>query len=77
MIFRKKEPPKPAPFYTDVTNPIYARADNSMIDCCVTFTKHGMLMFTATANDSEEHGKQIWKDLIAGKYGPVTPYKAG
>ncbi|EMD4188127.1 DUF4376 domain-containing protein [Salmonella enterica] len=30
--------------------------------------------FTASSDDSEEHGRQLYADLKAGKYGPVAPF---
>ncbi|EGT7582570.1 DUF4376 domain-containing protein [Salmonella enterica] len=34
------------------------------------------LPFTASENDSEAHGRQLFADLKAGKYGTVTPFLA-
>ncbi|EIW3592827.1 DUF4376 domain-containing protein [Salmonella enterica] len=30
--------------------------------------------FTASSDDSEEHGRQLYADFKAGKYGPVAPF---
>ncbi|EHY0364311.1 DUF4376 domain-containing protein [Salmonella enterica] len=30
--------------------------------------------FTASPDDTEEHGRQLFADLKAGKYGPVAPF---
>ncbi|EIZ6014739.1 hypothetical protein MPB54_004964, partial [Salmonella enterica] len=32
------------------------------------------LPFTASENDSTNYGRQLFTDLKAGKYGPVTPF---
>ncbi|ELE1935162.1 DUF4376 domain-containing protein [Salmonella enterica] len=32
------------------------------------------LPYTAAAHDPEEYGKQLYADLVAGKYGAVTPF---
>lgn len=32
------------------------------------------LPFTAAAHDSMDYGRQLYADLVAGKYGPVTPF---
>ncbi|EBA9761389.1 DUF4376 domain-containing protein [Salmonella enterica] len=32
------------------------------------------LPYTATANDSAPYGQQLYADLVAGKYGAVTPF---
>jgi hypothetical protein len=58
---------------TAVKNPVYSRPDNSMIDCIIT-CKRGNFPFTAAAQDPETHGKKLYADLLAGKYGPITPY---
>jgi len=32
------------------------------------------LPFTADSTDVEAHGRQIFADLVAGKYGPIAEY---
>lgn len=32
------------------------------------------LPYTATANDSAPYGQQLYADLVAGKYGTITPF---
>lgn len=36
----------------------------------------GEIPFTASANDNEQHGKDIFAAAAAGTYGPVAPYVA-
>jgi hypothetical protein len=58
-----------------VNNPIYANETNTAINCNVKFdTFPDYLPFTATPNDPEEYGRQLYADLQAGKYGPIAPY---
>ncbi|EJM3831585.1 DUF4376 domain-containing protein [Salmonella enterica] len=46
-----------------------------VIDCLVHFDDQSdFLPFTATPDDPEEHGRQFFADLKAGKYGPVQPF---
>lgn len=52
----------------------YSKSDNSTIDCMVKFDDGRTLPYTAAASDNENHGKQLWQDLIAGKYGAIIPY---
>ena len=59
---------------TAIKNPIYAKADNSVIEVTITTTEHGDLPFSAMASDPEPHGQQIFADCVAGKYGVVGPY---
>lgn len=59
----------------DVKNPIYVNADGTAINCEVKFdTYPNYLPFTATPNDPEEYGRQLYADLQAGVYGPIAPY---
>ena len=49
-----------------------------MIDCVITTSQLGeeLLPFTASKNDVEAHGRQIFEDLVAGKYGAIAEYVA-
>lgn len=56
---------------------VYSKADNSQIDCIVTCSEiPGQHPFTARADDTEEHGRQLFAELTAGKHGPIAPYKS-
>ncbi|ELJ4826498.1 DUF4376 domain-containing protein, partial [Salmonella enterica] len=56
-----------------VKNP--ACTENGLINCMVEFDGlDGIYPFTANPNDPEAHGRQLYADLKAGKYGPVTPF---
>jgi len=63
------------PTIEGVKNPVYANAQNSAINCSVKFdTFSNYIPFTASPNDPEEYGRQLYTDLQAGVYGPVAPY---
>ncbi len=63
--------------YNNVTNPVYGDAENKTINCMVTFSGFSEpLPFTATADDPEQHGGEIYADLISGKYGAIGVYVA-
>ncbi|SDR52965.1 hypothetical protein [Paraburkholderia tuberum] len=63
--------------YTDVKNPAYAAADGSVITCEVKFDAfEDYVSFAAAANDLMDHGREIYADLAAGKYGAIEPYVA-
>ncbi|ELU8418661.1 DUF4376 domain-containing protein [Salmonella enterica] len=52
-----------------------AYTENGNIDCEVHFEGFpDFIMFTSSSGDTEEHGRQLYADLKAGKYGPVTPF---
>jgi hypothetical protein len=61
---------------TSLTNPIWADAEHTMIDCEITTSQFGdeVLPFTAASNDVEAHGRAIFADISAGKYGTIAEY---
>lgn len=63
---------------TSVLNPRWANAEHTAIDCEITTSQFGeeVLPFTADQNDVEPHGRAIFADLVAGKYGPIAEYVA-
>lgn len=62
------------PTITAVKDPVYSRPDNNAIDCIITTEEFGDIPFTATPGDLEPHGREIYQDLIHGKYGTIAPY---
>ncbi|EAW1162591.1 DUF4376 domain-containing protein [Salmonella enterica] len=49
--------------------------ESGLINCLVHFEGFAdFIPFTASPDDPEEHGRQLYADLKAGKYGPVTPF---
>ncbi|EJW7609284.1 DUF4376 domain-containing protein [Salmonella enterica] len=49
--------------------------ESGLINCLVHFESFdGFIPFTASPDDPEAHGRQLYADLKAGKYGPVTPF---
>ena len=61
---------------TSLTNPRWANADQTMIDCEITTSQFGseVLPFTASQNDVEAHGRGIFADIVAGVYGEIAEY---
>ena len=61
---------------TSVSNPKWANEEKTIIDCVITTSQFGErpLPFSATSYDSEPHGRQIFADLAAGKYGVVADF---
>lgn len=61
--------------FSSVTNPAYANAENSFIDCVVMFDGFATeVEFTASASDVEGHSREIFARAVAGDFGPVAPY---
>ncbi|EJJ7187703.1 DUF4376 domain-containing protein [Salmonella enterica] len=49
--------------------------ENGLINCLVHFEGFDdSIPFTASPDDPEEHGRQLYANLKAGKYGPVAPF---
>lgn len=59
-----------------LTNPRWANAEQTAIDCEITTSQFGdtVLPFTASPNDVEAHGRGIFADIMAGKYGEIGAY---
>ena len=63
---------------TSLTNPVWANAEHTLIDCLITTSQFGaeVLPFTANPNDVEPHGRAIFADIVAGAYGAIGEYVA-
>ncbi|EJP0285263.1 DUF4376 domain-containing protein [Salmonella enterica] len=49
--------------------------ESGLINCLVHFESlDDFIPFTASPDDPEAHGRQLYADLKAGKYGPVAPF---
>jgi hypothetical protein len=61
---------------TSLSDPRWADAEQTMIDCVITTSQFGdeLLPFTASVNDVEAHGRAIFADIVAGMYGPISAY---
>ncbi len=60
--------------YTNVINLKWANQDHTLIDCEVTFETIGTAPFTATPNDTEEHGRDIYARAAAGEFGVIAEW---
>ena len=58
----------------EVRNPVYTKSGSIFceIKCAGSET---WLPFTATENDTEAHGRQLFTDLTTGVYGEIKPYE--
>jgi hypothetical protein len=61
---------------TSVLNPRWANAERTCIDCEITVLQFGdeILPFTAASTDVEAHGRDLFADIVAGKYGAIQEY---
>ena len=64
--------------YTEVKNPVWANAEQTIIDVEVNF-KHlpeEFVPFSTSQDADTEYGKQIFADALAGEYGSIGAYVA-
>ena len=61
---------------TSLTNPVWANAEHTLIECLIKTSQFGteVLPFCANPNDVEAHGRAIFADIVAGKYGAIGEY---
>lgn len=56
-------------------NPIWANSENTVINLTVKFYEFNEeLPFSASPQDCEAHGREIYQNAIAGEYGVVLSY---
>lgn len=61
----------------NASNPVFANSGGTIINLQVEFAEiSGVLNFTASPVDSEEHGRDLYQRAIAGEFGTVQPYVA-
>lgn len=61
--------------YTNVTNPQWADAEHTVINCTVDFVGLGSVPFTANPNDTvNPASKEIFDRCVAGDFGSVAAY---
>lgn len=60
-------------FLTSVSDPVWANNEHTIIDCVITTSQFGdeKLPFSARPDDVESHGRALFADLVAGKYGTI------
>ena len=58
----------------NITNPTWANAQQTLINCQIEHPEYGLIPFTASADDPEQHGKDIHAAILAGEHGPIGAY---
>lgn len=63
--------------YTSVSNPRWANAEHTQIDCDVVFVDLGSapVPFTAVASGDYPYTHQIFDECVSGKHGPIAEHK--
>ena len=60
-----------------ITDIVYRTEDKSVINCKIKFAHLDEIVpFSASAADPEDHGVNIYNDILSGKYGPIGDYVA-
>lgn len=57
-----------------VQDAVYASQAGDVIDCQIEIEGLGLLPFSASKNDPESHGRQLYEELIAGEWGEVAVF---
>jgi hypothetical protein len=60
--------------YTEVTNLRWSSEEKKAIDCSVLSEDFGLIPFTASPDDPEQHGIEIYNKCIAGDFGPIADF---
>ena len=56
-----------------IRNPIWANANHSMIDCEIEHPQYGWIPFTASPDDVEAHGREVFAALSKGDVAEYVP----
>jgi hypothetical protein len=59
--------------YTQAKNPQWANAEHTMIDCEINHPTYGWIPFTASPDDVEKHGREVFAILIKGDVAEYAP----
>ena len=63
--------------FTNARTPKWANESNTLIDLVVRFSEiNEDLPFTASPNDVEEHGRDLFARATAGEFGAIASYVA-
>jgi len=60
--------------FTKVLDAVYASESGDVIDCQIEIEGLGLLPFSASKNDPEAHGQQLYEELISGQWGEIAAY---
>ena len=61
--------------WVSYADPVYASADGAMINCQLTLEDGTVVPFTASKNDVEPYGVELYDTIIANQASiPIGPY---
>lgn len=58
------------------SGPVWANAEHTAINLLIEHEKYGQLPFTATPDDPEQHGRELFALALAGEFGEIAEYIA-
>ena len=59
-----------------VRDPVWSNSTNTQIDCTIRTSAYSEgLPFTASPNDLEAHGREIFNRCLNGEFGEIGPYE--
>ena len=59
--------------YSNIKTPVWANAENTAINCFVTFEQFGEVPFTASKNDTK-YSNEIFERCLSGEFGLIADY---
>lgn len=59
---------------TNITNLTWANAEHTIVNATVTHSEFGIISFSASPDDVEAYGREIFEDAVAGKFGIIAEY---
>lgn len=60
----------------DAKNPKWANAAHTIIDMAVVHEVYGEIPFSASPDDVEPHGRELFQRAVGGEFGPIADYAA-
>lgn len=60
----------------NVKTPLWANAEHTLLDVTLETDVYGEIPFSASPDDVEVHGREIFADAVAGKFGVIAEYVA-
>jgi NAD(P)-dependent dehydrogenase (short-subunit alcohol dehydrogenase family) len=58
---------------TNTRNPVWANAEKTLIDCEINHPTYGWIPFTASPDDVEAHGREVFAALAQGDVAEYVP----
>ena len=58
----------------NVRNPQWANAEHTKINVALETDVFGEIPFSASPDDVEAHGREIFAEAVAGRFGPIAEY---